>query len=40
MTGIERTSGATDVSDLLECVAAFTRSLTDEFEPTRVLSEL
>jgi transcriptional regulator with GAF, ATPase, and Fis domain len=40
MTGIERTSDASDVSDLLECVAAFTRSLTDEFDPVRMLSEL
>ena len=39
MTGSERISDATDVSDLLECVAALTRSLTDEFDPTRVLSE-
>jgi transcriptional regulator with GAF, ATPase, and Fis domain len=40
MTGIERISDATDISDLLECVAAFTRPLADEFDPTRVLSEL
>jgi transcriptional regulator with GAF, ATPase, and Fis domain len=40
MTGIERINDTTDVSDLLECVAAFTRSLTDDFDPTRVLSEL
>jgi hypothetical protein len=40
MTGIERTSDATGVSDLLECVAVLTRSLTDEFDPTRLLSEL
>ena len=40
MGGIDRISDATDVSDLLECVAAFARSLADEFDPTRFLSEL
>jgi two-component system response regulator FlrC len=39
MTGIERSSDATDVSDLLECVAAFARSLTETFDPTRFLFE-
>jgi transcriptional regulator with GAF, ATPase, and Fis domain len=39
MTGIERTSDTTDVSDLLDCVAAFARSLTETFDPTRSLSE-
>ncbi len=39
MTGTERISDATDVSDLLECVAAFARSRTETFDPTRFLSE-
>src|SRR5687767_176079 len=39
MTGIEGSRDATHVSDLLECVAAFARSLTETFDPTRSLSE-
>jgi transcriptional regulator with GAF, ATPase, and Fis domain len=39
MTDIERISDTTDVSHLLECVAALARSLTDPFDPTRSLSE-
>jgi transcriptional regulator with GAF, ATPase, and Fis domain len=40
MTGIECTSDATEVSDLLDCVAAFTRSLTEDLDLARVLPEL
>jgi transcriptional regulator with GAF, ATPase, and Fis domain len=39
MTGVPCTSDATEVSDLLECVAVFAGSLADEFDPTRFLSE-
>jgi two-component system response regulator FlrC len=39
MAGIERMSDATAVAELLECIAAFTRSLTETFDPTRFLSE-